>query len=296
MEKAHGWTYVRSKSNGRRRSGQQLDTSVSPAGPSLATPMTPYLASPVFGYDSSNAASNDNLASMEANANLFPVAEPSVDIPNDFQNAFNAEEAFDFNDVSAGFHGVTNGPFGHTPAMSDQDYRRESLTTSSDPMLSSNPSPAEGQAFMNAFAPNQPELNINTEFDDSAFMFSNATYQQPTPATSTGHSDMLNFNSFNPGNSTQPQHISPLSGQDLPLYSPADQMNLDEGFADDMTFVAPQAPFQAPHGDFELFPQAGPGTNQIEEMFPDLPTNNTTGTAYSSWDYATGPDFTQGFN
>ena len=304
MEKAHGWNYVRSKSNGRRKGGaQRLDTDISPAVPALSTPMTPYAPSPVFSsWDTSNSASRENLLPSNDN-HLFR----GSNYPGGFADPnapFNSEPGqFDFNNLDMGLNGTTNGPFGHTPAMSTDD-RRVSLSASSDPMLSSNPSPAEPTAFVDAFTPDQhPDLNLTTEFDNAAFMFSNGGVQQATPATSIGPSDVnLNLNtSTYPGNNVashaHPHHISPLSGQDVPLYSPADPMNLDEGFVDEMGFQAPQTGFQAPNTDFELFPQSNGMTSALDDMFPVLPQHNMTSVSYEPWNnYNTSNDpFNGGF-
>ncbi|KAL9088619.1 MAG: hypothetical protein Q9165_006139 [Trypethelium subeluteriae] len=294
MEKAHGWTYVRSKSNGRRKGGaQQLNTDMSPPVPSLSTPMTPYAPSPVFSsWDTSNSASRENL--LSANNNLFPGPNFSDAYPEP-SAGFGSEQGFDFNNLHMDLGTTTtNGPFGHTPAMSI-DGRRGSHTTSSDPMLSPNPSPAEPTAFVDAFTPDQqPELNLATEFDHTAFMFSNGGIQQPTPATSVGPSDVslnLNNNVYTNAVTSHPQHISPLSGQDVPLYSPADQMNFDEGYVDDLTFQAQPTNFQPPRADFELFPQANGTNGTLDDMFPDLPQQNTTTVPYDAWNgFGTGND------
>ncbi|KAI9663656.1 MAG: copper-binding transcription factor [Bathelium mastoideum] len=286
MEKAHGWTYVRSKSNGKKKGGvQQLNTDVSPAAQVLSTPMTPYAPSPVFSsWNASSAASNESLP--PSNSNLFPVPDFAGVFP-EHNTVFGSEQGpFSFNDLDMNIPGATNGPFGHTPAMSS-DGRRGSHTTSSNPALSSNPSPAEPTAFVDAFTPDQqPELNLATEFDSAGFMFTTGGMQQPTPATSVGPADMhLNMNAdvYNPNNMTEqvnPQHISPLSGQDVPLYSPANQMNLDEGFVDDMSFQPPQNGYQPRGVDFELFPS---NAGIAEPLFSDLPQQNATSMAYQTW-------------
>ena len=284
MEKAHGWTYIRSKSNGRRKGGaQQIDTDMSPAVPSLSTPMTPYAPSPVYSsWNHSKSASRENLPSSVND--LFPGPDYTGGYTDNNPGLASDQGPFDFNNLDMGLGAATNGPFGHTPAMSVQD-RRGSHTTCSDPMLSSNPSPAEPTAFVEAFTPDQqPELNLSTEYDNTTFMFSNGGMQQPTPATSIGPDVGLNLNTNafptnNMTNNGHPQHISPLSGQDVPLYSPADQMNVDEGFVDELAFQLPQAPMQAPHTDFELFPQShGLNSTLDDPLFSDA-----AGGSYEPW-------------
>ena len=277
MEKAHGWTYVRSKSNGRRKGGQQqVNTDVSPAAPALSTPMTPFEPSPVCPpWNSSNSASHESL--LPSNYSLF--AGPEYTTGYNDNAAFGSEQGPFFNDLDMAMTGATNGPFGHTPAMSVDD-RRGSHATSSNPPISSNPSPAEPTAFVDAFTPDQqPDLNLTTtEFDNNGFMFANGAMQQPTPATSVGPADInlnMNTNAYHANNMTShvnAQHISPLSGHDVPFYSPANQMHLDEGF-DEMAFTAPQ-------GDFELFP---PNTTMAGSLFDGLSNQNTTSMPYDSW-------------
>jgi uncharacterized C2H2 Zn-finger protein len=206
MEKAHGWEYVRSKSNGKK--GRSTGTDRSPATPltpflgtpqsaALATPMTPFNPSP-------------SLPMME-NIDLYSFGTPSLSVH--------------------GFH---------------EEFRRDSVTTDGSHLTySSGPSPVEMNSFNDAVSPQEALVNHNDIFGNCGFEPNFGTgFQQPTPALSTNFDfDTLPFTNNSSLSVGLPQ-LSPMAQPDVTLFSPP--MHLDEGFGDAMdmdTFSRPTADF-----------------------------------------------------
>ncbi|KAF2187017.1 zinc finger transcription factor ace1 [Zopfia rhizophila CBS 207.26] len=233
MEKAHGWEYIRSKSNGRKKANTGSERSP-------PTPLTPFLGTP-----------RSNLATP-----MTPFApSPSVPLMNDF-------------DYSYGFG---------TPAVSlngfPDDYRRDSVTTDGSVLTySSGHSPTEPTSFEDAVTPEDTTINHNDVFNCglNTNTFDTTTFQQPTPAVSTGFDnlDNLDFSRPFPINTTVNHglpHLSPGAQPDVTLFSP--QMQIDEGFDDGM------AHFARPTGDFTLFDSNlgnNVSGNPTADFFPDL--------------------------
>lgn len=225
MEKAHGWEYVRSKSNGRKK-GPTTGSERSPPTPltpfptsALTTPVTPFMAS------------------------------PSVPLMDNF-------------DYSYGFG---------TPALSVQglldDYRRDSVTTDGSVFTySSGTSPTEPNSFDNAVTPEDTTINhANDLFNCGINNYTTATFQQPTPALSTGFENFDGLAFPINTNMTTGLHLSPTGQADVTLFSP--QMHIDEGFNEGM------ATFDRPSGDFTLFDTTQPNNvnlNATADFFPDI--------------------------
>ena len=206
MEKAHGWEYVRSKSNGKK--GRSVGAEHSPATPltpflgtpqsaALATPMTPFNPSP-------------SMPLMD-NFDLYSFGTPGLSVQ--------------------GFH---------------DDFRRDSLTTNgSNLTYSSGPSPVEMNSFMDAVSPQEALVNHNDMFATTCgFEPSFSTgFQQPTPALSNFDFEPLPFTNNSNISAGLPQ-LSPMAQPDVTLFSPP--MHIDEGFGDAMdmdTFSRPTEDF-----------------------------------------------------
>lgn len=244
MEKAHGWEYVRSKSNGRKKATSS-SAHASPATPltpsflgtprsSLPTPMTPFIPSPSM---------------------------PLMDFDYGFTFA---------NSGAMNFHGVQD------------DYRRDSVTTDGSVLTySSGHSPIEPTSFEDAVTPEEPVINhsdilsgcYNPSYNNTTFQ--QPQQQQPTPALSTGFDtfDALDFSRFQvptaaPGSSHIP-HLSPTGQPDITLIP--SQNLIDEGFEDGLNFGG------RPTGDFMLFdsnPNPAPMAHSSGEFFPALSQYN----------------------
>jgi uncharacterized C2H2 Zn-finger protein len=194
MEKAHGWEYVRSKSNGKK--GRSVGTDRSPATPltpflgtpqsaALATPMTPFNPSP-------------SMPIMD-NFDLYGFGTPSLSVQ--------------------GFH---------------DDFRRDSVTTNGSHLTySSGPSPVEMNSFNDAVSPLEAIVNHNDMFGNCGFEPTFSTgFQQPTPALSTTFDfENLPFTNNSTLSAGLPQ-LSPMAQPDVTLFSPP--MHVDEGFGDAM--------------------------------------------------------------
>ncbi|KAF1999454.1 zinc finger transcription factor ace1 [Amniculicola lignicola CBS 123094] len=233
MEKAHGWEYVRSKSNGRKRAPTTGSERTPP------TPLTPYPGTP---------------SSVLATTPMTPfLASPSIQMG-------------DYEPHPYGF-----GTPAMSLADYHEDYRRCSASTfeSSISTYSSDQSPVEANAFELAVTPEDTTINHNVDFTFGSNANFNNVYQQPTPAMSTG----ADFNSFDAFDFSRPlqvtippvtsgiPHLSPMAQPDVTLFSP--QMQMDEGYGD----------YERPSGDFTLFDttQGGnTGMNATAGFFPDL--------------------------
>ncbi|KAF2723112.1 hypothetical protein K431DRAFT_283279 [Polychaeton citri CBS 116435] len=242
MEKAHGWQYVRSKSNGKGKANSitRLPHGSVPPSPSSAmmTPLTPIAPSP-SGYSSSRRGS---MAPPPHPSTAGPSNwnnSPRFTIPSpDFSGHFNMGD-FDFNNMAD----FPNFPI--TPAMSDD--RRESETSSNNMF----------DDLSDAISPSELDFNTNFNFSDMDFF-------QPTP-------ESANVGMSNPPSAHQSLD-SAFPSSHGPLQSPADRnfieehMNIDQRYGD----------FGAPAGDFTLF-GAHDGTmppSSAGEMFPDMSVAN----------------------
>ena len=231
MEKAHGWTYVRSKSNGRTKRPAGSD------GLSPMEPLTPFMATPSSGMN--------NLTSPESN--FMP--SPAMPAGNNFPNF--------------GFSTYTPGPSSSEDLFDfNAPMRRESVATTGSAMTfssGSNFSPAPQQmhsAFDDALSPenltfDQPLFNMNGMTNDF-----NMPVQQPTPAVS------LNNGCDNTFAGMQNTHLSPTGQANMTLFSPPmENTHFDEALGNDMGFGQ----------DFTLFDSAGPSTMApaANNWFPD---------------------------
>lgn len=234
MEKAHGWNYVRSKSNGKGRASiSRLPQGSIPPSPSSAmlTPLTPIAPSPSMQSASTSSHAGSRRSSMAPP----PVAGPSnYNTPaysgtpsSDFAGHFNMDYTnFDFNDMA----NYPTSVFPITPAMSEE--RRASTSMSTHSM----------QYDSSAFGDVSPH---QFTFSNDDFAFPENWQQSYTP------------NSSMTGMSSGPAHISP--GAQIEQTFTEDAI-MDGGYSD---FGA------APAEDFTLFANNAPEpTNGV--MFPTL--------------------------
>ncbi|KAF2277524.1 uncharacterized protein EI97DRAFT_374761 [Westerdykella ornata] len=228
MEKAHGWTYVRSKSNGRKKAPTVSSSTQSPPTPvspfqstpmsAFPTPVTPFMVSPTM-----------------------PLMQDSV-------------YSYDFGKPALS----SNDHLG--------DYRRDSATTTdgSNFTYSSRHSSFEPTAFENALTPEETMLNHGDLFNGMNGNFNNIV-QQPTPSWGVAQFDdwsfpmnttatinqpnMTNTSTSNTLSAVAPQ-LSPTAQAHVTLYNPS--VNVDEGFMED-SFT-----FDLPGTDFTLFENMQP--------------------------------------
>lgn len=207
MEKAHGWEYVRSKSNGRKKA-PTVGSERSPPTPltpfpgtpasALATPLTPFINSPA----------------MPLGANF---------------------DAFGFNTPALSMNGY------------QEDFRRDSVTTDGSVMTySSGHSPTEPNYIEDALTPEDTTMNHNL-FNCALNANMNVMYQQPTPALSSyDNFAPIDFTRpyLNTAVASGIPHLSPGAQPDITLFSPQ-QMPVDEGFSDGLAnFNRPTMDFE----------------------------------------------------
>ncbi|KAJ4287966.1 hypothetical protein N0V90_011981 [Kalmusia sp. IMI 367209] len=208
MEKAHGWEYVRSKSNGRKKA----QTGGSDRSP--PTPLTPFLGTP---------------QSATLSTPITPFA-PSPSVP--------MIDTFDYNPYGFATPALNINAF-------QPDFRRDSVTTDGSALTySSGHSPTEPTSFEDAVTPDDTSINHNDIYNNCTLNTNfNGVFQQPTPAMSTGFEfESLQF-PMTSGPANVP-HLSPSGQADMTLFSPP--MHLDEGFGEgmDTTFSPPTGDFE----------------------------------------------------
>lgn len=237
MEKAHGWEYVRSKSNGRKKGPTNNDQSpTTPLTPFLGTPQSATLTTPITPF-------------------LQSPQMPMIDTTFDY---------YGFGTPALSVQGYQDG------------FRRDSMTTDGSPFTySSGPSPTEPTSFDDAVTPEETTINHIDVFNNNGNNCGlganfTAAFQQPTPALSTTFDfEPLPFTANSTMTAGLP-HLSPLGQPDVTLFSP--QMHMDEGFGE-MDMDMDMQTFSRPTEDFTLFDAAPPSTmtfNNTANFFPDF--------------------------
>jgi hypothetical protein len=233
MEKAHGWEYVRSKSNGRKKSQTIGNSPATPLTPFLGTPQSAALTTPITPF----------------------MASPSVPLISDF----------DFQGFQTPAMSLHN--------FQDDFRRDSITTDGTHLTYSSSNSPVEPNSFMEAaVTPADIAIDHTIPMFTDCGMGSNfnMNVQQYTPALSTDfnfNEPMFTMNSNQTLGLTQ---LSPMAQPDVTLYSP--QMQIDEGFGDAMDCLDMQA-FGRPTEDFTLFdsaPASNMSMNNTANFFPEF--------------------------
>lgn len=233
MEKAHGWEYVRSKSNGRKKSQTIGNSPATPLTPFLGTPQSAALTTPITPF----------------------MASPSVPLINDF----------DFQGFQTPAMSLHN--------FQDDFRRDSITTDGTHLTYSSSNSPVEPNSFMEAaVTPADIAIDHTIPMFTDCGMGSNfnMNVQQYTPALSTDfnfNEPMFTMNSNQTLGLTQ---LSPMAQPDVTLYSP--QTQIDEGFGDAMDCLDMQA-FGRPTEDFTLFdsaPASNMSMNNTANFFPEF--------------------------
>jgi hypothetical protein len=233
MEKAHGWEYVRSKSNGRKKSQAVSNSPATPLTPFLGTPQSVALTTPITPFMASPSVPLMN------NFDPYGFGTPEMSLQN-FQNDFRRDSI------------TTNGTH---------------LT------YSSGNSPVEPNSFVEAaVTPADVTIDHTDSLFPNCGMGSNFNmgFQQHTPALSTDFNFDAPMFTMGSNQSLGLPQLSPMAQPDLTLFSP--QMQIDEGFGDAMDTLDMQA-FSRPTEDFTLFDSAPAGNmpvNSTANFFPDF--------------------------
>jgi len=238
MEKAHGWEYVRSKSNGRKKA----QTAGSDRAP--PTPLTPFLGTP-------------QSATLSTPITPFNPS-PSMPVNHDFD-----------------FYGF--GTPAMPTITFQEDLRRDSITNTSDGSAltySSDHSPIEPTSFNDAVTPEDTTINhadvfnpcaLNTNFND-AFQQTLNTF------------DYNSFQYPMTGTSNTVPHLSPSGQADMTLFSPqipmdegfGDCMDMDMEMnfsrpTEDFTLFNSTGPNDPPMGTTAgFFPDMSPYNGQLD--------------------------------
>lgn len=235
MEKAHGWTYVRTKSNGNSKKGEPK-----PGSSVKDTPMLTNLPTP-------------------SSENTNPVMTPVMTPPD--------EDMFGYTSDFPAY--PTTEEFNATAGIYDQhlfagditlDFPHEFSPEDLSPIDHSTPSTDAGQ--FNTYQELSPEFT--GQFED----IYGAHVQIPTPPnqiyTKPGGLESLNFV---PG-AVQQQHISPVGQANAMLFTPTSMQDVDEGFED-------YTGNYSMDGDFCLYPpeNINPKSQELDNLFNGFPPN-----------------------
>ncbi|PVH84253.1 hypothetical protein DL98DRAFT_84872 [Cadophora sp. DSE1049] len=252
MEKAHGWTYVRSKNNGKNRDKSSATTTTNP-NTGLPTP----------------TITNMHTPSSDGNT----VATPEED------------------DIMTGYDGSVWEPQTHLdfpvyPSDEEMFAPGHQLTLDYSPVSEPiNSNSSNGQSpFMGAngledqFSTNFDAFQNNGNSDFSLFenedLYSARVQLPPTPSH-----DIFSMNQYETSGMTYNNpmpHISPVGHGNTMLYTPTSLREVDEGFED---FVPSNCNLG---NDFQLFPSSTGGTiasSAPSALFGEIPNpmNNFAG-------------------
>jgi hypothetical protein len=244
MEKAHGWEYVRSKSNGRKNPAGNGNSPATPLTPFHGTPMSATMTTPVTPF------------------------APSPQVP--MIDNFNC---YGFNTPAMSHHG-----------FQEDFRRDSITTDGSHFTYSSGRSPVEPTSFEDAVTPEDTHINHNDVYNDCTLNVNanfNTGFQQPTPMTTAFDYAPLPFATNNIMNGLP--HLSPMAQPDVTLFSPdmdegfGGDMDLTmPGFSrptEDFTLFDQAPPSQmAFHNTSNFFPDF----NQVGGQFDNLYAEPTT--------------------
>ncbi|KAG9204142.1 copper-binding transcription factor [Epicoccum nigrum] len=233
MEKAHGWEYVRSKSNGRKKSQAVSNSPATPLTPFLGTPQSAALATPMTPF----------------------MASPSVPLMNEYD--------------PYGFH----TPAMSLQNFQDDFRRDSITTNGTHLTYSSGNSPIEPNSFVEAaVTPADISIDHAASLFTDCGMGSNFNmgFQQHTPALSPEFNFNEPMFTMASNQALGLPQLSPMAQANVTLFSP--HMHMDEGFGDVMDSMDMQA-FSRPTEDFTLFDTAPAGNmsmNNTANFFPDF--------------------------
>jgi len=255
MEKAHGWNYVRSKSNGKGRASisSRLPQGSVPPSPASAV-LTPIAPSP-SNQSWTNSSRHGSMApppttgpssyNSPAAFGTPAFAQPSPDFTGHFD--MNGLSTFDFNAFPS---------YPLTPAMSEERRASGSLSSHSGAMF-------DGSSFDNA----SPR---DFQFNDFDFQMNTSDYQQYTPDSS----------SAGPSAGAIGMHASPGAQMDQTFTSDAmavDDFNSYAATGGDFTLYGGGSTSGAANGDmFPALSEASWGNLHYSTATPAIPTGNST--------------------
>lgn len=252
MEKAHNWTYVRSKNSGKGKASQvaRLPKGSVPPSPSssMMTPMTPLAPSPSMSAQSWVSGSRHSSMAPPALSSHFGTPAMMQPAP-EFASHFNYDFNFDFNNIEQ---------FPITPALSED--RRDSTSTSDSGMFFDSNGNFGGSISPNDFA-------FDTNFNTMGYDFQQTTPNSAVDMNITTQGHPHGHPAGGVSIASYDHQVSP-SVQD-PTFTPDfyDNMAIDEGYGG----------ASGSGEDFTLFGSSRQPTASSGEMFPAIASEGSWG-------------------
>jgi hypothetical protein len=249
MEKAHGWVYQRSKSNGKNRPQKASGTNTNNG---LPTPSITNIQTPSSDANTVATPEDDDF-DMQAPFDGLPIYGNQLNFPeytnNTDMDMFAPHQLqLDYSPISDLNHpGSSNG---HSPFVN-------------------NPMP-EFQDDFEQFQNGNGDFGLfdNLETED---LYS-ANVQLPTPDHQIFQRALGGFETSGiPFNADPIPHISPIGQGNTMLYTPQSLHDVDEGFED---FVPSNSHLGNVNADFQLFPSSNSGTvasSAPSALFGEIP-------------------------
>jgi hypothetical protein len=248
MEKSHGWTYVRSKNNGKNRS-KNGDTSLpTPQTSNHRTPESENVLTPNEDEDDYNMGNTRN-GSIGFDQSVYNDAADFPEYTTD-EFDFNALPPFISPVDSNNHHNSINSSAGTSPFMVNANSNNFQMNNS----VEAN------------FGPNFGTGNDFMLYGDDDIYNAHARVQIPTPSDSIFQPSLDTYMNTVPIKSDNIPHISPGGHGNTMLYTPTSLTAVDESFE--------YEPDNGMGQDFQLFASAntnmlqgiGQGTSQFGEV------------------------------
>ncbi|KAE8444708.1 hypothetical protein EG329_014366 [Mollisiaceae sp. DMI_Dod_QoI] len=248
MEKAHGWTYVRSKNNGKNRDKPTATNTTT----GLPTPQTTNIRTPSSEGNTMNTPEEDDI-------DMPSLYEGSVFYGN--QSEMDFPEYNDQPDMGGMFAPLPNE---YSPMT---DFTNPGSSSDHSPYITNT---MAGQEHFNDNFPNFPTTGTDFNLFENEDLY-NANVQLPTPSHEIFQRALGGFETSGLTFGAEPvPHISPLGHGNTMLYTPNSLREVDEGFSEDF------APNNCLGNDFQLFPSSTGGTvasSAPSALFGELPSN-----------------------
>jgi hypothetical protein len=249
MEKAHGWTYVRSKNNGKNRD----KATATNTNTGLPTPVTTNIRTPSSEGNSMNTPEEEDM-DLSYDGSVFYGNQSDSNFP-EYTDAPEMGGMFPPQQLHLDYSPVT-------------DYTNPGSASDNSPYTSNT------LAGQDHFIDNFPSNFTNTGADFNLFgdedLYS-ANVQLPTPSREIFQQAFSGFETSGvPYNADPVPHISPLGHGNTMLYTPTSLREVDEGFSEDF------GSNNCLGNDFQLFPSSTGGTvasSAPSALFGELPSN-----------------------
>lgn len=248
MEKAHGWTYVRSKNNGKNRDKATATTT------GLPTPVTTNIRTPSSeGNGMSTPEEDDDIDMSAYDGSVYYGNQSDLTFP-EYNNEADIGGMFAPQQLQIDYSPITE--YTNPPSASDNSPYITNTLAGQDHF----------DANFSTFTNTGGDFNL-FEGED---LYS-ANVQLPTPSHEIFQQALGGFETSGlPFGADPVPHISPLGHGNTMLYTPTSLREVDEGFSED--FV----PNNCLGNDFQLFPSSTGGTvasSAPSALFGELPSN-----------------------